>query len=117
MKRFFIVICIVSITSLFVFCTKKDKQEVELILLNDEVHYVDIDSITLMAVRDNYTEIEKRAAKNIITYQLINHSDKSFLFSIINDEITFSDAAVVNNTLPMSSWEMSYSIKDKKGYD
>lgn len=107
--------------SLLIFfnCTSK-KSEVKLELLNDEVHYVNLDSLTLNNVRGDYLENEKKLAKNIITFKITNNTDKKYLFTINpNNLINFSFNSIgvksKNELKDNSSGFIYFDLKDNKG--
>lgn len=88
-----------TIFIVFVSCSetiKKEKGKVELKLLNQEVQYVAIDTSDLVQseMKDfeslrTYSDEERKAACNVITFKLVNNSDKKYFFVLDMNDIDF----------------------------
>jgi hypothetical protein len=117
MKYFSILILGLLSTAACIFNTsaKPEQSNLELILLNNEVHYVDIDSVTLINVRGDYSKEEIKNARNIISYKIINHSNKDQLLAFNPDELTRTATAALGekDAKKLSSFGfINYAIKE-----
>ena len=91
-------ILIITIFSLICCSRKKDDNDgkVSLKLLNSEVNYIEIDSNLLLNSEvekfkniKSYTNIEREKASTILTYKIVNNSNKKYFFVLDTDIIDY----------------------------
>jgi hypothetical protein len=94
MKQLLSLILLLSLLS----CSNyiKNKKDLSLELLNSEVHYVDIDSSSLLNSEFksyeklvNYTEEQRKNAYNLLTYKIINNSKKKYYLVLNTEDFSF----------------------------
>lgn len=79
-------------------CNKKQVvgKNVSLELLNNEIHYIAIDSNLLLNNENrvyedlkSYTEVERKQAYNLLTFKLVNNSNKKYFFILNTENLLF----------------------------
>ncbi len=98
MKNLMFIICIIF---LMISCVNKKSDfndRVELIILNNEINTIVMDSNVLFKEDLIYSEEVKQYAKNIINYKIKNNSERDYFFTFDEDVIVYDNFNVLQNT-------------------